>query len=131
MSTPTDLDVRYGKPAPWRRKALIAASSVLGVVFFGFVLWAATYHSSPDIQSETIRFDVQDDHSVLVRLSVQMNDAKEPECLVRATSVDKSIVGELTFVPLQGEQEVVVRTDRRATTGEVVGCRTADQSRWR
>ncbi len=131
MSTPTDLDARYGKPAPWRRKALIATASVIAVAFVGFVLWAATYHSNPDINSDTIRYDVQDEHSVLVRVKVQMNDPKDPECLVRATSVDKSIVGELTFTPLEGEQEVVVRTDRRATTGEVVGCRTSDQSRWR
>jgi hypothetical protein len=131
VSTPTDLADRYGQPAAWRRPALISFSVVLGIVFVGFVLWAAVFHSTPAIQSETTRFDVKDEHSVDVQLHVQMNDAKDPQCLVRAMSEDKTIVGELTFTPIAGEQAVTVRTDRRATSAEAIGCRTSDQPRWR
>lgn len=131
MSTSTDLDARYGKPAPWRRKALIAFSGVIALVFVGWVLWVATYHSSPDVKSDLISFDVVDDHTVNVELRVTFDDGQEPDCLVRAQSEDKSIVGERSFAPLQGRQEVTIRTDRLATAAEVLGCRTDDQPRRR
>jgi hypothetical protein len=53
------------------------------------------------------------------------DDAQNPNCLVRAYAEDHTTVGELTFVPKDGDNDVTNRTERMATSVESVGC-TAD-----
>lgn len=131
MSTTTDLAARYGTPSRWARRAVIAASTALGVAFVAFVLWAATSHATPDVESSLFSFDAVDEHTVVVQVDIDLAEGVEADCLVRAQSVDKAVVGELNFAPLDGRQEVTVRTDRLATAVEMVGCRTPDQARRR
>ncbi|MFC6152680.1 DUF4307 domain-containing protein [Nocardioides yefusunii] len=132
MSTPTDLKARYGAPSPVLRQVGRGAVLVLGVVFVGWVLWAAAFHATPPVKSELFSFDVNDEHSVTVVLDVTLADGvDDADCLVRAQSEDKSVVGEISFTPIQGRQEIEMRTDRRATAVEVLGCRTPDEPRRR
>ena len=54
-------------------------------------------------------------------------------CLLRAFSADHSVVGELNF-KVAGEsgttlRKVTLRTEREATSVELIGCTTADQRR--
>ena len=131
-STPpstTDLSERYGAPAPWRRTALVAGVSVLALVFVGWVAWAAWFHGTPTVESELAAYDVAGEHAATAVVEVDLEAGADASCRVRALAEDHSTVGELAFTPSDGRNEVEVRTERRATSVELVGCTTPDQQR--
>ena len=123
---------RYGRPAPWRRTAIIVASGLVGVLALSWLAWTTLFHATPDVRSEIVGWEVVDDHAVTARIDVVISsDAEgvEATCRVRATAADHTVVGEATFEPVDGRNEVEVRTERRATSVESVGCTTPDQPR--
>lgn len=125
----TDLSERYGAPAPWRRTALVAGVAVLAVVFVGWVTWAAWFHGTPAVESDLTGYDVAGEHSAVAVVEVGLEEGADASCRVRALAEDHSVVGELAFTPSDGRNEVEVRTERRATSVELVGCTTPDQPR--
>jgi hypothetical protein len=125
----TDLTDRYGAPARWRRPAVVGLAVVLAVVGLTWLGWTAWFHGSPDVRSEVVTFDVRSDHQVAARVDVQLGDGVEASCRVRALAEDKTAVGELAFAPVDGPNEVVIRTERRATSVEKLGCTSPDQPR--
>ena len=133
MTSQDALAQRYGAPSPRRRRALIGACVVLVVVFLGWLAWSAFVHSTPEVDSELVTFDIVDDHTATALISVdRRDDDVEASCLVRAFAEDHSVVGELSWTPdgdPQEEDDVTIRTERRATSVELVGCTTEDQSR--
>jgi hypothetical protein len=123
---------RYGRPAPWRRTAIIVASGLVGVLALSWLAWTTLFHATPDVRSEIVGWEVVDDHAVTAQIDVVISsDAKgvEATCQVRATASDHTVVGEATFEPVAGRNEVEFRTERRATSVESVGCTTPDQPR--
>ncbi|MDN4171371.1 DUF4307 domain-containing protein [Nocardioides sp. SOB77] len=126
---------RYGAPAPWRRRAAVAGCAALAVVFLGWLAWTAFAHSTPEVSSELETYEIVGEHTVDAVVVVTVRDgAEDPTCLLRAFAEDHSTVGELEFVPdpdLGSRQEQSVRTERRATALELVGCRADGQSRYR
>jgi hypothetical protein len=125
---------RYGTDSPGRRRLLIALSGFVGVVALGWLAWAVWFQSNPDVQSSLRTFEVTDPHSVTASLEIRTSDKDvRANCLVRATGSDHSVVGELNFIVtgVKGtvHRDVTVRTEREATTVEMVGCTTKDQSR--
>ena len=125
----TDLADRYGAPARWRRPAAVGLAVVLAVVGLTWLGWTAWFHGSPDVRSEVVTFDVTSDHQVEARADVQLADGVVASCRVRALAEDKTAVGELAFTPVDGPNEVVIRTERRATSVEKLGCTSPDQPR--
>jgi hypothetical protein len=125
----TDLTDRYGAPARWRRPAGVGLAVVLAVVGLTWLAWTAWFHGSPDVRSEVVTFEVTSDHEVEARVDVQLGDDVEASCRVRALAEDKTAVGELAFTPVDGANEVVIRTERRATSVEKLGCTSPDQPR--
>ena len=89
--------------------------------------------SDPEVTSQLQSFDVQDDHVVSAILQVHVDDgATDVSCTLTALAADHSVVGELTVHPNSSageQQQVTLRTDRRATTVESQGCTAAGQSR--
>ncbi|MEV7428114.1 MULTISPECIES: DUF4307 domain-containing protein [unclassified Nocardioides] len=134
MSTDV-LAERYGAPAPWRRRASVVAAVVLGVLFLGWLAWTAWAHSTPEVTSELETFEVVDEHTVDAVVVVDLrDDGVEADCLLRAFAEDHTTVGELEFRPdpaLGQRQEQSVRTDRRATSLELLGCKADGQTRYR
>jgi len=125
---------RYGTDNPGRRRLVVALSGVVGVAALAWLAWAVWFQSNPDVQSSLRTFDVVDSHTVKASVAVRTaNEDVRASCLVRATGVDHSVVGELNFVVsgVKGtvHRDVTVRTEREATTVEMVGCTTKDQSR--
>ena len=108
---------------------LIAAVVVLGVVFLGGVAWVAWVHGTPAAESELVGFEVQSDSSAVAHIDVQLEDDVSASCRVRAFAEDHTTVGEVSFTPEQGRNDIVVRTERRATSIDLVGCTTPDQER--
>ena len=123
---------RYGRPAPWRRTAIIAASGLVGVLALTWLAWTTFFHATPEVSSEIVSWEVVDDHAVTARVDVVIRgDAEDLQatCRVQAVAADHVVVGEATFTPTDGRNEVEVRTERRATSVDSVGCTTADQPR--
>ena len=122
---------RYGAPAPWRRRAAVIATVVLAVVSGLLVAWAAWTHATPEARSELVGFTVTDEHEVVADVQVQLSDrASDVQCVLRALAEDKSAVGEAVFTPEDsGRISVPIRTERRATAVEKVGCTADGQKR--
>ena len=127
--TSADLGDRYGAPTRWRRPALLTAVAVLAVVFLAWLAWAAWFHGTPAVQSELVGYEVVDDHRTDAVVEVAVGDGVTPSCQVKAYAEDHTIVGELAFAGVDGRNDVVVRTERRATSLELVGCTAEGQNR--
>lgn len=126
----TGLEERYGvRRRRWPAYVLVGA---LAAVSLGWLLWAAVFHATPTVRSELLGHDVRGEHELVVRLMVTIDeDPREvgARCVVRALAEDHAIVGDLSFVPEPGLNEVVIRTERKATAAEPIGCTADGQSR--
>ncbi|MEZ5092014.1 DUF4307 domain-containing protein [Nocardioides sp.] len=131
-STDELLRQRYGRGG--RARGTLVAAVVVSAAFLVWLGWAAWSHATPTVESDLVGFSVVDDHAATARVDVVIHGGVDPDqagvrCLVRASSVDFTPVGELSWVPTPGRNEVTVRTERRATTVELVGCTATDQKR--
>jgi hypothetical protein len=133
VSAQDTLQERYGAPAPWRRRALVAAVVVVAAVFLGWLAWAMYAHSTPKVTSELESFTVVDDHTATAVVVVTLDSADvKASCTLRAFAADHTTVGELSFTPDPGQGRRLtetIRTERRATSVENVGCTAPGQDR--
>jgi hypothetical protein len=126
----TDLADRYGAPTRWQRPATIGLAVALAVISLTWLAWTAWFHGTPEVRSEVVSFEVTGDHDVAARLDVRLGTGDvEATCRLRALAEDKTAVGELAFTPVDGTNEVVIRTERRATSVEKLGCTAEGQPR--
>jgi hypothetical protein len=126
----TDLSSRYGTTGGRQRQLVIALCVVLAVAFLGWVAWAAWFHATPSVTSELASFKVVDAHEATAVVEVDHDpDANGAKCRVQAVAADHSVVGELTFSPVDGRNEVTIRTEREATSVAKLGCTADGQSR--
>jgi hypothetical protein len=131
VNAQTDLGDRYGATEPWRRRVLIAVCVVVAAVFLGWLGWTAWAHSTPDVDSEIVGYDVVDEHTAEATVDVRLeNPQVVASCTLRAYAEDHTVVGEKVFTPeSSGRSEWTVRTERRATSVELVGCTAPGQNR--
>jgi hypothetical protein len=131
--TTTDLAARYGTPAPWRSRVLLGAIAVLVLGFGGWLGWATLVQANPDVASGDLTFTIVDDGTAVARFTVDLSDDDvQATCTVKAYAEDHSLVGSASFRPEPGPGDVVeqpVRTERRATSVELVGCTAPGQNR--
>ena len=130
---PADLGDRYGAPAPWRRRAVLVASVVVAVAFLGWLGWTTYVHATPDVDSAIVGYDVVDEHTATAQVTVRLkDDTVAATCLLRAYAEDHTVVGELSFTPEYAAKqplEETVRTERRATSVELIGCTAPGEPR--
>ncbi|MDN5744277.1 MAG: DUF4307 domain-containing protein [Nocardioidaceae bacterium] len=136
MNSPTDsLQGRYGGRSRGAQVLLAAFAAVIVVSGAGWLLWAMLFHANPEISSSEIGHEIVDDHLATVKVKIEMDKGlKGVDCSARAISVDKEDVGTLKFTPdpAQGPIYTIdIRTSRRATTVEWVGCNAEGQPRYR
>lgn len=125
----TDLTDRYGAPSRLRRPLGIGVAVLLAVLGLGWLGWTVWFHTNPAVTSDLVTFDVTSDHEVAARLDVRLGDDVEASCRLRALAEDKTAVGEVAFAPVDGSNSVVIRTERRATSVEKLGCTAPGQAR--
>ncbi len=126
MTSQDDLTDRYGGEAPGRRRLLIATSTLLALAFLGWLGWIAWSEATPDVDSDLVSYEVLDEHAATAQVHVRLKNAEvEASCLLRAFAEDHTVVGELAFTPEYGApqpQRFSVRTERRATSVDLIGC---------
>jgi len=132
VSAQDTLSGRYGAPAPWRRRATIAASAAVAALFLAWLAWAVYDHSTPQVTSQLETYSIVDDHTATAVLVVSLDSAEvRASCTLRAYAEDHSTVGELTFTPdpAAGRRQVeTIRTERKATSVESIGCTAPGQN---
>jgi uncharacterized protein DUF4307 len=132
----TDLAARYGTPSRARRPVVVGVVVLLAVAGLAWLFWVISFHGRPQVTSEMVGYQVDGQHAVKARFTVVRRDADVPaSCLLRAYADDHSVVGEVT-VPVTGAQtnrsvSASVRTERRATTVDLVGCTAPGQKQAR
>ena len=127
---------RYGRQDPARRRTGVFASGMVGVLALGWLVWVIWFQSTPEVRSAMHSFDVLGEHQVTAKFEVTTSSPDVvADCLVRAFGEDHSVVGErnveVTGVDGKAQRTVRFRTEREATSLELVGCNTADQARRR
>jgi hypothetical protein len=110
--------------------ALLAAAGL------AWLLWAVLFHGRPQVTSAMVGFDVSGQHQAVARFRVVRRTADvDASCLLRAVAADHSVVGERTVTvasgPVASTHSVAIRTERRATTVELVGCTAPGQGQAR
>jgi hypothetical protein len=133
VTSQDSLSDRYGAPAPWRRRAVVAASAALALAFLGWLGWVVWEQVTPEVESSMVGFRVVDEHTATARVNVRLSDeGVRASCVLRAYAEDHTVVGERAFTPSYDAQQPVaveVRTERRATSVELVGCTAPGESR--
>jgi hypothetical protein len=130
VSQPTDLADRYGAPAPWRRRATMGVCVVLVAAFLGWLGWTIWDQSTPQVRSDIVGYKVVDEHLSTATVDVRLaDDDVVASCTLRAYAEDHTVVGELVFTPVDGQSAQDVRTERLATSVELLGCTAPGQSR--
>ena len=143
----TDLADRYASKRRGRLVVVVAAT-VVAVAFLGWLAWSTWSYSTPEIRSELVSYEVTGEHEAVALVDVHLKDRNiVGTCTLQAFATDHTVVGERVFEvpgPEEGADEgtegatddqdggtmaVTVRTERRATSVELVGCTTPDQSR--
>ncbi len=125
---------RYGGQSPRRRRVVVVASGVVGVLALAWLAWAGWSQGTPDVQSNLQSFEVVDQHTVEAAVVVDpRSEDVRASCLVRAFGTDHIVVGELNF-EVTGDSgasrhDITLRTEREATSVELIGCTSEDQPR--
>ncbi|MEO7448282.1 MAG: DUF4307 domain-containing protein [Humibacillus sp.] len=128
------LAARYGRPGPARRRGLVVAAAFLALVGLAWVGWVVWSQSTPEVQSSLRTYDVVDTHRADASVAVRARSADvEASCQLRAYGADRTTVGELNFdvTGVEGTEvrEVTLRTERRASSVQLVGCTADGQNR--
>ncbi|GAB2445198.1 hypothetical protein GCM10027062_27080 [Nocardioides hungaricus] len=131
MSTATDLAERYGAPSAWHRRTVIGAAATVSAAFLVWLGWVAWVQINPEVTSELVGFTVVDEHTVNATVQFKIEDESvEPTCTLRAYAEDKVVVGELVFTPEgEGRSSYDIRTERLATSVDMLGCTAPGQNR--
>ena len=121
------MEQRYRRRRPVRKTVLVLVIGVVAAAGLGWLAWAAWFHSNPAIDAAVASYDVRSDHRVDVSLEVRLrNQDVTGTCLLRATAVDHSVVGEqyakVDGQSAKGRLAVQMTTERRATSVSVVSC---------
>ena len=109
----------------------MAGATVLAVAFLGWLAWATWFHATPAVESELVTFRVVDQHEANAVIEVSLADDAQASCRVRALAEDHTVVGEMSFTPRDGSNAVSLRTERLATSVDLVGCTAEGQPRSR
>jgi methyl coenzyme M reductase alpha subunit len=134
-----DLDERYLEEryaGPSRAQRMVAALVVAALLAAGAGLlgWAVVVHSNPEVQSRLTAFVIPDDHTAQATIAVSRKaEDTVATCRLQAVAEDHAVVGQQTLRVADGPAEqslrLQLRTERRATTVELLGCTTPDQPR--
>jgi Domain of unknown function (DUF4307) len=134
MEPVPDLAQRYRGPGRLQRLLALVVVAALVVSGVGLLTWTVIFQSNPSVQSQLSAYDVQDDHRAVATITVSReSEFTRATCRLQAISADHAIVGEVDRPVFDGPAkqtfQVEIRTERRATTVDLLGCTAPGQSR--
>ena len=134
MEPVPDLAQRYRGPSGVQRVVALAVIAALVVSGVGLLAWTVIFESSPSVRSQLTAFDVKSEHEAVGTVTVVRESAfTKATCRLQAISADHAVVGEVDQQVFDGPKnqtlDVALRTERRATAVDLIGCTTPDQSR--
>jgi hypothetical protein len=111
---------------------VVAVVATVAVAGLAWLAWVVVVHGRPEVTSQMIGFDVRGQHAVSATFTVTRRDtAVRASCLLRAFADDHAVVGELSVPVVSGATDTrlsrTVRTERAATTVDLVGCTATGQ----
>jgi hypothetical protein len=130
----TDLAHRYGSPPRARKALLVGVVAAIAVAGLVWLVWVILVHGRPQVTSELVSYQPPTEHSVSARVSVvRRASTVQASCVLQALAADHTVVGEHTFTvgpvaPRAATLERSVRTERKATTVDLVGCTAQGQN---
>ena len=122
---------RYGRepmPAQTRRRWLIGLGALVLAAGVGVAVAGYQRFEDVEVEGKAAAFEVIDDHTVTVTISVTRKDPSRPAvCIVRSRSKDGVETGRREVLVAPSESKTVqVRTTvasfKRAFVGDVYGC---------
>jgi uncharacterized protein DUF4307 len=118
---------RYGRTSPGRRWAGIVAMAIGVLALLGWVVWAALAQSHNSVGGLVESYDVRSPHEVSVTVQITRTSTDAVHCTITAIATDHTEVGQrVVRLPAgpSGTRTIttVVRTEREATTADVVDC---------
>jgi hypothetical protein len=130
----TDLAERYRGPSRASRVVALVVIVALVASGIGVLGWSVFSYGTPEVTSKLTRYEVLDEHTAVADFTVTRTSAfTEARCTLTAVAADHGVVGEVVVPVVDGPEEqalrVEVRTERRATTVDLLGCTTPDQAR--
>ncbi|MGN6251999.1 MAG: DUF4307 domain-containing protein [Marmoricola sp.] len=131
-ATRTLLQDRYGRGR--RSRWPLLAGAVIAAAALAWLVWAIAAQSNADVTSGLQSSSIGE-HTSTATIQVRISGTDvHPTCLLRATAADHTVVGEVHFTisdPPSRSFEVTrtIRTERRPTAIESVGCTAPGQSR--
>ncbi len=131
----TDLSQRYRGPSRVSRVVALVVVVALVSSGIGLLSWSVIFHgSTPEVQSRLTGYEIIDDHSAVATISVdRASQFTEARCQVAAVATDHAVVGAVEVPVVDGPERqtlrVPLRTERLATSVDLLGCTTPDQRR--
>lgn len=134
MSGPTEIPEttlgvgdRYGTDRPRRRGLALVIGALVVAPLGAWAVWAAVDAGATRLDASVTSYRIPNSHEIEVKVAVGTRDSGvDGNCLLRATAEDHTVVGELnvTADDLRSATGtwIPIRTERRATTADVVRC---------
>ncbi len=134
MTAPRPLPpARYGRapmPAATRRRVVIVLGVLTTLALIGAAVAAYRHFEDADVEGTTAAYEVLDDQTVAVTISVTREDPATPVvCIVRARATDGAESGrrEVLIGPAEAgtvDVTTTVKSMRPPVVGDVYGCGT-------
>ncbi|MFT4009309.1 MAG: DUF4307 domain-containing protein [Nocardioidaceae bacterium] len=130
----SELDERYPRTSRGRRRTVVVLVVVLALASLTWLGWVILDQSTPKVTSSLLAFTVDGDHGVAGVIEVARADTDtSATCFLRALAEDHATVGELALPVTNGAKRqkmpFTMRTERAATSVELLGCTAPGQNR--
>jgi hypothetical protein len=117
-----------GVPPAGRRRIALWLGILVAAICVALAAVAYQRYETLDVQGEAAAFQVLDDQTVEITISVTRQDPTRPAvCIVRARSYDGAETGRREVLVAPSEAKTVqvtttVKTFRRSVVGDIYGC---------
>ena len=132
----TDLDQRYRGPSRTARAVALVLVVALVGSGIGFVGCSVIFQANPKVVSQLTMFTFPrgQQHLAVANITVaRESQFTEASCRLIAIAEDHTVVGEVTVPVVDGPEkqslQVEIRTERKATSVDLLGCTAPGQGR--
>lgn len=129
---------RYGSRARRPRALWLSLLGAVLALALAGLAWATYVHANPKVASSMVGFTIVDEHRTTAEISILFSGVpagQSASCTLRAVAADHTSVGDLNFTVAARENadgftdEYEIRTEREATSVDLIGCVTKGQQR--